>query len=490
MRMKFALVGALALPLFVSAHHPENAVQHRARASTVTLVAGSASSSASGALTVPASSSTESLTFSLLSTNPTAVPLVSIVSNASTQTTHAISTTYPADATQTWVPSAPALPNAASLKPSNYPALDKTPPTDSDEVKAWIEEVYATGIEIPDIPVTNLGGCGNNTAAAANSSRCWWTCGGCTRDVDVTTCPTKEAWGLTYDDGPSPYTPDLLSYFDQKDLRGTFFVVGSRAISRPAMLQDEYMMGNQIAVHTWSHPYMTTKTNEEVIAELGWTKKIIKDALGVTPIYWRPPYGDIDDRVRAIGLAMNLYPVIWTRISKTQTFDTGDYTLPSGSTTAVEVLNNWEAIMNNSSQIDTGFIVLEHDLFQQTVDIAVGYILPQALAHTPSFNITPVIECQDMPLSNAYIETNDNSTNTLPLDAAKSIYPTNASATAAAASASAEATGASGSSSAAGSEGSTSSGVSTSDAQGSTMVNAAVLTTVLSLVAGMTALLL
>jgi peptidoglycan/xylan/chitin deacetylase (PgdA/CDA1 family) len=36
-------------------------------------------------------------------------------------------------------------------------------------------------------------------------------------------------------------------------------------------------------VHTWSHPSLTTLTNEEIIAELGWSKKIISDVLGVTP---------------------------------------------------------------------------------------------------------------------------------------------------------------------------------------------------------------
>ena len=68
---------------------------------------------------------------------------------------------------------------------------------------------------------------------------------------------------------------------------------------------------------------MTTLTTEEAIAELGWTKKIIKDVLGVTPNYWRPPYGDIDDRIRAISQAMDLTPIMWTRISPTATFDTG-----------------------------------------------------------------------------------------------------------------------------------------------------------------------
>ena len=88
-----------------------------------------------------------------------------------------------------------------------------------------------------------------------------------------------------------------------------------------------------------------------------------------------------------------------------------DYDLASGQANPVQVLNSWDSIMNNSTKIDTGFIVLEHDLFQQTVDIATGYILPDALAYQPPFNIKSVVECLNMPLSNAYIETNDNATN-------------------------------------------------------------------------------
>lgn len=46
------------------------------------------------------------------------------------------------------------------------------------------------------------------------------------------------------------------------------------------------------------------------MAELGWTKKAIKDVVGVTPNTMRPPYGDIDDRVRAICKLMGLTPVV------------------------------------------------------------------------------------------------------------------------------------------------------------------------------------
>lgn len=67
--------------------------------------------------------------------------------------------------------------------------------------------------------------------------------------------------------------------------------------------------------------------------------------------------------------------------------------------------------MDNVSTMSTGFIVLEHDLFEQTVQLATGYILPDALAHVPKFNITPVVNCINLPMSDAYVETNDNATN-------------------------------------------------------------------------------
>ena len=60
--------------------------------------------------------------------------------------------------------------------------------------------------------------------------------------------------------------------------------------------------------------------------------------------------------------------------------------------------------------MSTGFIVLEHDLFQQAVDVATGYILPDALAHNPPFTIKSVVNCLNKPPTDAYIETNDNKT--------------------------------------------------------------------------------
>ncbi|PAV21833.1 glycoside hydrolase deacetylase [Pyrrhoderma noxium] len=352
---------------------------------------------------------------SLISQNPTAVPLSSIIAGESSSATIALPTTFTAGAIPSGIDNAPALPALSSIVAANYPPMDKQPPTDSDEVQQWIQEVQNSGISIPTFSPTNdSGACSANAEAAADSSRCWWTCGGCTRDTDITTCPDKLTWGLTYDDGPAFYTPNLLQYLDEQQLKTTFFTIGSRVLENPATLQTEYMTGHQIGVHTWSHPPLTTLSTEEIIAEFGWTKKIIKDVIGLTPNTFRPPYGDIDDRVRAIAAAMGLTPVMWTRLSAVATFDTQDFDINGGAVSSSQVISNFNQIMGNATSIDTGFIVLEHDLFEQTVQLATGYILPEALAHQPAFKLQPVITCQGMPMANAYIETNDNSTNPPP----------------------------------------------------------------------------
>lgn len=129
--------------------------------------------------------------------------------------------------------------SVAALNPANYPTLDKTPPIDSPQVKEWLSQIDLSGV--PSIAANGVNGCSNstNSAAVANASasgNCWWTCGGCTRATDISYCPEKDVWGLSYDDGPSPYTPRILNLLNQQNVQGTFFIVGSRAISRPEMV--------------------------------------------------------------------------------------------------------------------------------------------------------------------------------------------------------------------------------------------------------------
>ena len=86
----------------------------------------------------------------------------------------------------------------------DWPPQDQVPPTDSDEVKQWLKEL--DGFNIPDIATTDGTCAGSPDAASDAESRGWWTCGGYTRDTDITACDEKMHWGVSFDDGPARFS--------------------------------------------------------------------------------------------------------------------------------------------------------------------------------------------------------------------------------------------------------------------------------------------
>ncbi|KJA28095.1 carbohydrate esterase family 4 protein [Hypholoma sublateritium FD-334 SS-4] len=379
-----------------------------AQATTAVVVSSSTSSTTAAGqagLTTTVSSGPPAL-----ATGTTIPPLSEITLGMPTRVTLAAETTITAGATPP-ISGAPVIPTpaASDYVLSSWPAQDKIPPTDSTEVQEWLKEL--DGYDIPDLSLTVNGSCAASPAQAADAAnRGWWTCGGYTRLTDIVACPTKYDWGVSFDDGPSGYSAYLLDFLEEKDISATFFVVGSRVIERPAILLEEYMAGHEISVHTWSHSALTNLTNEQIVAELGWTRKAIKTFLGVTPTTMRPPYGDIDDRVRAISLAMGMVPIMWTRSPSGAQFDTNDWRVAGGQVAGNDSFASFEEILGNATLIDTGFIVLQHDLFEISVDLAVGYTLDAALTHSPAFDLKSIGSCSGIPEGNMYLETNTNTT--------------------------------------------------------------------------------
>ncbi|KAH9246476.1 hypothetical protein BASA81_015981 [Batrachochytrium salamandrivorans] len=166
--------------------------------------------------------------------------------------------------------------------------------------------------------------------------------------LDFKTCVDSKSWAFSFDDGPSDPTPKLLDYLKQANLKVTFFVVGSRVSENPQILKRAYDEGHQIGIHTWSHPALTTVSTDVVIAELMYTARIVKETIGVTPRMIRPPYGDIDPRVRAILKNMGFAVIVWV-------VDSGD---SSGN---LDAAGTYAAALKTIA--GTGVISLEHDLF-------------------------------------------------------------------------------------------------------------------------------
>ncbi|GJJ74755.1 peptidoglycan-N-acetylglucosamine deacetylase [Entomortierella parvispora] len=256
--------------------------------------------------------------------------------------------------------------SSSSTPASIYPPPDLVPSLDSPEVQQWLQEVDLS--QAPNIP-SNKGEpptCG--TGWTLNPKSCYTPCQECSAD-DVVTCPDQDVWGLTFDDGPSKATPALLQFLEKKQLKATFFLIGGNVVQFPELAKKESESGHHLASHTWSHHPLTTLTNQQIVAEMKWTEKAIMDATGHKVRYMRPPYGDVDNRVRFVLKQMGYVVVDWS-----DTFDTLDWQIPLHHRTRKEAEVGFQASIQKylarKAAGKPGFISLEHDLADINVDLA------------------------------------------------------------------------------------------------------------------------
>ncbi|RMA94985.1 polysaccharide deacetylase family protein [Priestia megaterium] len=97
---------------------------------------------------------------------------------------------------------------------------------------------------------------------------------------------------FTFDDGPTPiYTPILLDLLKKNEVKATFFVVGTKAEKYPELIQRMHNEGHLIGIHNYVHHCNWLMSPWKVRNGLKNTAKVIKSITGVTPIYYRPPWG-------------------------------------------------------------------------------------------------------------------------------------------------------------------------------------------------------
>jgi peptidoglycan/xylan/chitin deacetylase (PgdA/CDA1 family) len=118
---------------------------------------------------------------------------------------------------------------------------------------------------------------------------------------------------LTFDDGPAPtVTPDLLALLAARRVPATFFMVGSRVASHPALVRRVQRLGFVIGNHTYRHEDLTTLSDAGTRSTLARTRRALVRA-GVRPSpLMRPPYRATNARVRRVTRAMGLTQVLWT----------------------------------------------------------------------------------------------------------------------------------------------------------------------------------
>ncbi|MBQ9536252.1 MAG: polysaccharide deacetylase family protein [Desulfovibrionaceae bacterium] len=120
---------------------------------------------------------------------------------------------------------------------------------------------------------------------------------------------------LTFDDGPSIFTPQLLDTLKAHDVRATFFMLGRMVDNYKDIALRVEAEGHEIASHTYAHKNLKrlnyTKQWEEI--ERGYHS--LTD-LGIIPTFMRPPYGNYDERTLQIANEFGLHVVLWSIDSK------------------------------------------------------------------------------------------------------------------------------------------------------------------------------
>ncbi|GAB2813371.1 polysaccharide deacetylase family protein [Streptomyces chlorus] len=149
--------------------------------------------------------------------------------------------------------------------------------------------------------------------------------------------------GLTFDDGPSGSTPNLLNALKQNGLRATMFNQGQYAAANPAQVRAQVDAGMWVGNHSYTHPHLTQQSQAQVDSEISRTQQAIANAGGGTPNLFRPPYGETNSTVKSVAARYGLTEIIWD-------VDSQDW---NGAST--------DAIVQAAARLTNGQIILMHD---------------------------------------------------------------------------------------------------------------------------------
>ena len=165
--------------------------------------------------------------------------------------------------------------------------------------------------------------------------------------------PNKPMMALTFDDGPGARTMELLEVLEQYDAHATFFMQGKNVPNYGDAVKKMLEIGCELGNHSYDHPQLTKLDPSGIQRQIGDTNNLIAKEAGQPATVMRPPYGAINDTVKAnVGLPMILWSV-----------DTLDWKTRNVQSTI-------DAVMASGD----GDIVLMHDIHTQSVDAAIQLI--------------------------------------------------------------------------------------------------------------------
>lgn len=169
---------------------------------------------------------------------------------------------------------------------------------------------------------------------------------------------------LTFDDGPSDRTDEILKILDEQDVKATFFVIGHTdelSLQRMRSITDA---GHSLGMHSYSHDYKGIYASVEAyLDDMYRLFTLIRDTTGETPSVFRFPGGSINaynhgiyQEIISEMLRRGFVPCDWNLSS-------GDAT--GGSITKAQILAN---VVENAKNVNRGFVLM-HDSAPKTTTV-------------------------------------------------------------------------------------------------------------------------
>lgn len=169
---------------------------------------------------------------------------------------------------------------------------------------------------------------------------------------------TQKTIALTFDDGPSSFTDRLLDCLEANNAKATFFMVGKEILSFPDEVKRMKALGCELGNHTYDHTDLATLSASDISSQISRVDQELVNLTGQGATVVRPPYGSVNDTVKAtVGTPM----ILWS-------IDTLDWKTQDVQATVEEVMNN----------VQDGSIILMHDIYSTSVDAA-EILIPQLI---------------------------------------------------------------------------------------------------------------
>lgn len=165
----------------------------------------------------------------------------------------------------------------------------------------------------------------------------------------------KKYVALTFDDGPSIYTKEIIDTLKKHEVNATFFILGNKVKPYQELLNESLNNGNILGNHSYNHKWLIKLNEDELNNQIIKTNEEIKLYTGFTPTLLRPTYGSVNNKVKHLNMDI----VLWT-------IDTMDWKYRNVST----------IVSRATKKLKDCDIILMHDIYK-TSALAVDKIITE-----------------------------------------------------------------------------------------------------------------